>query len=64
MGQEGQLTMADQQEIMHNNKNNKNECHSNIIVDKLQGCMSGMSWLELLKLNGLSDLIFFIKMWT
>ena len=24
----------------------------------------GMSRLELLKLNGLSDLMFFIKMWT
>ena len=23
-----------------NNNNNKNECHSNIIVDKLQGCTS------------------------
>ena len=22
----------------NNNNNNKNECHSNIIVDKLQGC--------------------------
>jgi len=22
----------------YNNNNNKNECHSNIIVDKLQGC--------------------------
>ena len=24
----------------NNNNNNKNECHSNIIVDKLQGCMN------------------------
>ena len=23
---------------VHNNNNNKNECHSNIIVDRLQGC--------------------------
>ena len=23
---------------INNNNNNKNECHSNIIVDKLQGC--------------------------
>ena len=25
-------------DIDNNNNNNKNECHSNIIVDKLQGC--------------------------
>jgi len=24
--------------VNNNNNNNKNECHSNIIVDKLQGC--------------------------
>ena len=24
--------------FVNNNNNNKNECHSNIIVDKLQGC--------------------------
>jgi len=27
------------QKRVHNNNNNKNECHSNIIVDKLQGCI-------------------------
>ena len=25
-------------QLVNNNNNNKNECHSNIIVDRLQGC--------------------------
>jgi len=32
------LTFVTYVDHNNNNNNNKNECHSNIIVDKLQGC--------------------------
>jgi len=44
----------------NNNNNNKNECHSNIIVDKLQGCSASVTGSQ----QGASriSIIGFIKM--